>query len=337
MVKCMADPLDKILANMNLLPSDIEQYCARYGNIKLLRNYNKLHSDLVKYAVKGDQLAILKFLLTQKSPLYEIIKELANTLTCACIYNKVNILEFIKKHLHKTVDGRDQWKEIVDEYDDGECMFYATKYDHVDCFIWASDNMHSEPDVDYIYMHDSVKILKYLHSCGNVDTNYTAPRFIKMVMNRSSINCLRYIYSITPFEIDPVYIKNAIHSSDERLVQWFISIVDISIYVEYIAIYGDPKLWDLLTNDQLERNLCRCICNYKIKFIKYYINRKLMTEKLFLMCCEEITSIHTLMSIFDLFVKNTTIGFTTLQYVKNIAYEKGYGALVKRIDDYMSQ
>jgi hypothetical protein len=59
--------LDKLLiahiAQGTELPSDIEKYCAEYGNLRLLCTYNKLHLNLLEIAVGHPK--IIKFLLSQ--------------------------------------------------------------------------------------------------------------------------------------------------------------------------------------------------------------------------------------------------------------------------------
>ena len=357
MVKCMADPLDKILTTMKLLPCDIEKYCARYGNLKLLRGYNKLHLGLVKYAVKGGQLVVLKFLLMQDQPRCELIKEYADALVYACRYGRVDILKFLKSHCLDNVDGNanynvdgnanynaDQrisvWKASQTYYVDKESIYYAIKNDNLDCFIWIIENMDGIVHINTIYIYDSVKILKYLHTVRNgatVSDDHFDPNYIRMGVDSNSIECLQFAYSIKPFEIKCSYLETAIRRSHIPMLRWFNSITDISKYVDSITDSCGIGMWTVLTDEQLERCLGRLIIKQRVLYVKYCISRKIMTEKLFILCCESLIYESSLTEIFDLYMGTANaVSTDTLHHAKNIAHRKGYDEIIARIDDYMS-
>ena len=332
----MADPLDRILCMLETPPSNIEKYCAEYGNIKLLRSYNKIHYGLVKYAVKGEQLVILKFLLTQKSRSYNA--EIDGAILNACRYNKIIILNFIKYTVHSgCIVGHSNlngWATHIHTYMDGQCINYTLENDSLDCFIWVRENIHDGLRPEDIYVNDSVTILKYI--CADTPALYSTVSCISKGIQYSSMKCLQTIYSIAPIEITPRHIRNAINKRDVALIRWLSSITDISDYASNIALEGIQKLWDILTDEQLSGCLERMINLQQAPYIQYCIQKKLMSEKLFKLCFHYTNDVRkwNLLSIFELYVEYNVVGMETLTYIRNIAESTGQKVMWKRIDNY---
>jgi hypothetical protein len=333
----MADPLDRILCTLEKPPSYIEKYCALYGNVKMLRSYNKIHSDLVRYAVKGEQFAILKFLLTQESQFYDA--EIVDAIRYSFRYNKVSVLNFIKTLMSGSIAGYSclgNWLNDRQQTRDDFDNHYIFKHDSIDCFIWNRINMmdyiDTYTDIYELMQFDSITILEYIYSI-NPDT---IPNIsVSSLMESDSVRILQFMYSITPFQITRDDIAHAIRRGSIRTLRWFNTITDMSDYVLACAQdnYGN-NAYEILTDEQLISCLEKMIEKQHIRYIQHCVSKNLLSEKMFISCFKKRTGAHMWISIFDNFVEHNALTEATLIQLRNHAVNTNYALLLDRVDRY---
>ena len=349
----MASSLDRILCMLETPPPGILHLAARYDNVRLLRSYKLIHVNLVYHAVKGNALRVLKLLLTQKSSYYDVKSEISEAISHACEYNKPEVLHFIKTLCLGILQfTQSEYNACINC---NACITYILECDSVECYKWLENENDTltRNHMRQVYENDSVEILNYLYhnvhnnTHNNTHTNAHAKIItsltneqIKYGISQNSIKCLKFMYSVAPFEITDQYIEAAMKSYTVDMLRWFNSITVIDdTHIYRIACYGAVWLWPALTDRQLLMAFDRCDIAESDVFIHHCVVRNVVTESMLISCCKIIVKESNIIDLLTWYVQCLPVRddalTATLLKIKDVAIDRDMQSLINTVEQYI--
>lgn len=343
----MASPLDHTLCALEMPPPGILHLAARYDNVRLLQSYKLIHLGLVYHAVKGNALRVLKFLLTQKSMHYDLNSEISEAILHACEYNKPEVLHFIKTLCLGILQfTQSEYNACINC---NACIDFILECDSVECYKWLEheNDTLARDHMRQVYENDSVEILKYLyhnahnnaHTHTKIITSLTY-LYANYGISQNSIKCLKFMYSVAPFEITDQYIEAAMKSYTVDMLQWFNSITVIDdTYIYRIACYGAVWLWPALTDRQLLMAFDRCDIAESDVFIHHCVVRNVVTESMLISCCKIIVKESDIVDLIIWYVQCLPVrddaSTATLLKIKDVAIDRDMQSLIHTVEQYI--